>query len=266
MTTKKFQPKTRDELKELVTDETIYLGDIDTSLITYMKELFSFSKREDFSGIETWDVSHVKNMSWMFYGAKFFNHDISKWDVSNVTTMRGMFRDSQFNQDISKWNVSKVECMDTMFDSSKFNGDISNWDVSKVKDMRSMFGCSNFNGDISNWDVSNVTDMGAMFAYSKFNGDISKWNVSNVECMCGMFDHSKFNGDISKWKLRESVNTCNMLRECNILKITLPEELEHFKEEYNGKKNLIKTINDRLNHYDEDKLKCVLEYMIELGE
>ena len=33
---KKYKPQTKDELKELVKDENIYLGDIDTSLINDM--------------------------------------------------------------------------------------------------------------------------------------------------------------------------------------------------------------------------------------
>ena len=49
----KYQPKTKDELKQLCKDESVYLGDIDTSLITDMSELFAHSKRQDFSGIET---------------------------------------------------------------------------------------------------------------------------------------------------------------------------------------------------------------------
>ncbi|WP_366535041.1 BspA family leucine-rich repeat surface protein, partial [Campylobacter jejuni] len=64
----KYFPETKEELKALVEDESIYLGDIDTSKITDMSELFLYSKREDFSGIEKWDVSSVRNMSYMFYG------------------------------------------------------------------------------------------------------------------------------------------------------------------------------------------------------
>ena len=55
----KIQPVTNDELKILVQDESIYLGDIDVSLITDMSSLFYDSKRKDFSGIEAWDVSNV---------------------------------------------------------------------------------------------------------------------------------------------------------------------------------------------------------------
>ena len=61
---KKYSPKTKRELQELIKDESIYLGDIDTSLITDMSNLFDGSHvyRRDFSGIESWDVSNVVNM------------------------------------------------------------------------------------------------------------------------------------------------------------------------------------------------------------
>ena len=36
----KYKPQTKEELKKLVEDESIYLGDIDTSLITDMSNLF----------------------------------------------------------------------------------------------------------------------------------------------------------------------------------------------------------------------------------
>ena len=37
---KKYSPKTKRELQELIKDESIYLGDIDTSNITDMSSLF----------------------------------------------------------------------------------------------------------------------------------------------------------------------------------------------------------------------------------
>lgn len=79
-----FHPATYKELAELVKDEQIHLGDIDTSQIDNMRWLFCDSKRKDFSGIESWDTSKVKNMDSMFLGAKHFNADISGWNVANV--------------------------------------------------------------------------------------------------------------------------------------------------------------------------------------
>ena len=80
----KFTPKNKAKLKNLIKNKKIYLGDIDTRKITDMSKLFFKSKRKDFSGIENWDTSNVKNMRAMFYDCSNFNQNISNWDVSNV--------------------------------------------------------------------------------------------------------------------------------------------------------------------------------------
>lgn len=98
---KKFQPKTKKELQELV-DSFKNLGDIDTSLITDMSYLFSNANRADFSGIENWDVSNVANMRGMFENAKSFNQPLDNWDVSSVTDMSEMFECSA-QDPLPKW-------------------------------------------------------------------------------------------------------------------------------------------------------------------
>ena len=89
----KYKPSTKTELQELVKDESVYLGDIDTSLITDMSNLFDRSNvyRRDFSGIESWDVSNVTDMSFMFCLCVDFNYPLDSWDVSNVTDISYMF-------------------------------------------------------------------------------------------------------------------------------------------------------------------------------
>ena len=178
----KYKPKSTEELSALCDDKTVYLGDIDTSLITDMSGLFADSERKDFSGIETWNVSNVTFMRNMFAGAFNFNADISRWDVSKVEDMAYMFYwASKFNQDIGKWNTSKVTNMSGMFALAKnFNQPLENWDVSQVTDMSYMFfNAKNFNQPIGKWNVFNVTDMSGMFEFSRnFNQDISGWKLS----------------------------------------------------------------------------------------
>ena len=48
----KYQPKTKGELKKLCKNKSIYLGDIDTSLITDMSGVFSFPIAPTFQGLK----------------------------------------------------------------------------------------------------------------------------------------------------------------------------------------------------------------------
>ena len=67
--------------------------------------------------MNSWDVSQVTSMYYMFYGATSFNADISAAGMSSsVTGMKGMFfRASSFNADISGWDTSSVTDTSVMF-------------------------------------------------------------------------------------------------------------------------------------------------------
>jgi surface protein len=102
-------------------------------------------------------------MSSLFKDATQFNEDISRWDVSNVKSMSNMFYGAESFDNFGKplnWGekTKNVEDMAGMFGNAwKFNQDISDWEVSNVKDMSRMFvGATEFNQDISGWDVNNV--------------------------------------------------------------------------------------------------------------
>ena len=149
------QPKTRDELQEIIIRRIkddgpeCDLNDIDVSKIT--------------------DMSNLCSIDTQFYGDaifKNFNGDISLWNVSNVVDMCSMFSGcEEFNCDLSKWNVSKVINMSWMFDGCfKFNCDLSHWDVSNVTYMNGMFNeCQNFIQNLNKWDVSNAKETVYMF-------------------------------------------------------------------------------------------------------
>ena len=135
---KKYKPTTKAELKELVNDESIYLGDIDTSLITDMSGLFYESNRKDFSGINEWDTSNVISMRWMFLACYGFNQELS-FNICNVVDMEGMFGGCiRFNQVLS-FDTKNVVNMNAMFtECSSFNQFID-FDTKNVKDMSEMF-------------------------------------------------------------------------------------------------------------------------------
>ncbi|MDY4803899.1 DarT ssDNA thymidine ADP-ribosyltransferase family protein [Campylobacter sp.] len=214
----KYHPQTKDELKALVDDESIYLGDIDTSAIADMSSLFVkgydeddciiINKRENFDGIELWDVSNVTDMSEMFSGCENFNQPLNSWNVSNVTNMFRMFFGCEnFNQPLNSWNVSSVTNMNGMFwGCINFNQPLNSWNVSNVTNMKRMFwGCKKFNQPLNSWNVSNVTDMSEMFSgCENFNQPLNSWNVSNVADMSYMFfGCENFNQPIYNWNTDE---------------------------------------------------------------
>ena len=115
------RPTTKEELVEEINirihRSQFNLNDIDTSRITNMSSLFSgFNQNVD---ISCWDVSNVRDMTYMFYNCTSFNCDLSKWNTSSVTSTRNMFYYClKFDCDLSGWNTSNVECMKNMFDNS----------------------------------------------------------------------------------------------------------------------------------------------------
>lgn len=204
---KTYKPCSLQELKELVSDKSIHLGDIDTSLITDMTELFKDSTRKNFDGLETWDTSNVTTMKGMFCVAKYFNHPIGDWDVSKVEDMSYMFCEAPaFNQPLELWDVSNVRCMDSMFAwAYSFNQPIERWNVSKVKDMNKMFcKAAGFNQSLNDWNVSSVENMVQMFDdATSFNQPLDRWDVSKVKDMtCMFYGATSFRQPVTAWKLR----------------------------------------------------------------
>ena len=202
----KYKPKNKEELKTLIEDNNVYLGDIDTSLITDMSYLFRKTNRKEYSGIENWNTENVINMESMFAGLSQFNEPLYKWDTSKVNNMIGMFFScKEFNQDINSWNVSNVTNMANMFClCEKFNQALYKWNVSNVENMISMFaGAYNFNKSLNDWDISNVKYMLSMFnGAGSFNKPLNKWNTVKLESMSYIFYKAlMFNQDLSNWNL-----------------------------------------------------------------
>lgn len=252
----KYTPKTFQELKWLVDDESVYLGDIDTSLITDMSFLFSYSNRKDFSGIEKWDVSNVECFLSMFYACKTFNEPLEGWNVSSAIEMGAMFFGCKnFNQSLNNWDIRNVEDMDSMFiGCDSLNTSFENWpkiqNVSilafsglntkllglKINKVNGKFQPKNkyelnllvsdesvYLGDI---DTSLITDMSKMFievSRKDFCG-IESWDVSKVINMYAMFSRQKdFYADLSSWDVSKVENVESMFYGCKKFNGQIPK-------------------------------------------
>jgi surface protein len=190
------------------------LNSWDVSHITDMSSMF-FSAQSFNQSLSSWDVSHVTNFSQMFYGATNFNQNLSSWNTSSATNMSQMFGSAlKFNGNVSTWDTSNVTDMSWMFiQAQMFNKDLSGWNVSKVTNMSCTFCFTNaFTSDLSNWDTSNVTDMNGTFWLAfVFTSDLSGWNVSKVTNMNNMFNGAvAFNSELSAWNVNKVTNMHSM--------------------------------------------------------
>jgi surface protein len=168
--------------------------DFDNETIRIAVQLYLENEKEGeekYGHINTWNVSNVTDMSYMFSGAHSFNQPLSNWNVSNVTNMTSMFCDARsFNRPLNNWDVSNVTNMKCIFcNAISFNRSLNNWDVSNVTNMARVFNhAKSFNRPLNNWDVSNVENMYGMFCNaSSFNQPLNNWNVSNITNVTNMY-------------------------------------------------------------------------------
>ena len=239
--------------------------------------------------INTWDVSQITNMSYLFKGIKWFNGNINDWDVSNVTDMSYMFSGCiDFNRPLDKWDVSKVTNMGYMFYgcNSLFGynffmkrGDISGWNVSNVTNMEGMFAnCVDLKFSLNSWDVSNVTNMSYMFYNcTLFNKPLNNWNVSSVTNMSCMFYKCRdFNQPLNDWNVSNVTNMSYMFYGCKDFKQPLdnwdaskvtdyeisdlyeiPPIIRHLRKSVIS--NVIIIPRDKIQSFDETFLRLLLK-------
>ncbi len=92
----------------------------DLSNVDSMSGMFqNCSSLQGNTAMSKWETNTVRDMSFMFSGAKAFDQDITNWDVGNTTDMTGSFLGAEsFDQNLGDWNISQVGNMKDMFSSS----------------------------------------------------------------------------------------------------------------------------------------------------
>ena len=78
------------ELKLLCDDESVKLGDINVSAVDDMVDLFYGTKRKNFSGIELWNVAHVRHGLYVSEN-EYFNANLSGWNTSSKAELKTAF-------------------------------------------------------------------------------------------------------------------------------------------------------------------------------
>lgn len=162
------------------------------------------------------NLTHVTDMTGMFYNTQNFNGNLGGWNTSTITNMDSMFFNAQsfVGDGLDDWDTQNVTNMQSMFDHAKsFNADISSWDTGQVTTMESMFAeAFSFNQDLSNWDTGEVTNMNYMFVGAfLFNSNIVGWTTHKVQTMSGMFlGASAFDQNLGAWDIGVVTDMTNM--------------------------------------------------------
>lgn len=95
-----------------------------------------------FGYIGTWDVSLVRDFSYLFNNARMFNADLSGWSTRNATNMQGMFFGAKRfeGRGLHMWDTENVVDMTRMFYNARvFQNDIRGWRTDRVTNNLGMF-------------------------------------------------------------------------------------------------------------------------------
>jgi surface protein len=218
--------------------------------------------------LSSWDVSEVKDMSYMFIRCGIFNNGIKATtrvepsverslddEGDEVTYIVEEYREPQTIQprlldppehlSLNKWKTGKVTNMSEMFSKCKlFNDNLSDWDVTKVENMSGMFlNCENFTG------TDNVT-------FTK--NDIGKWNTESVTTMMNMFTNCvQFDANLTDWKVHNVEDMSFMFEECRSFNngANRPRNPE---EEQHSTPNVLKWITTKVTNMESMFKSCIL--------
>lgn len=145
-------------------------------------------------GLGGLDVSNVRDMTCMFYGAgQMTYYDIGNWNVSKVESMNHMFGDNfkLRSLDLSAWDVSSLRTIYCMFDDNvklRTIGDVSHWNTANLvdagawlNDSSSFVGDNTGTFDLSGWDTRNLKSTGEMLLHTSIRTlDLSGWTFDSI--------------------------------------------------------------------------------------
>ena len=235
-----------------------YHGDIDTSEVTNMNNMFSrrvegldpkclnTSSATDMSGmfagfqtedpdfeldLTSFNTTKVTNMSEMFSGCAVKKIDISSFDTSNVTKMNNMFSDSEISTiDISHFTipVSSYDDYCYMFMGCENLTSVklpSDW---KPTGLNSFFsGCTSLKSfDFNSFDSSELTDVTSMFSRCRALETVTIPQMNEITSINSMFEGctSLKSVDLSNINVQGITYFSELFKDCSSLEtVTLPE-------------------------------------------
>ena len=196
-------------------------------------------------GLETWDVSSIKNMSWLFgHDPKLVNFDVSTWVTSSVEDTRYMFGSTPVVElDLSNFDMSHVTRLGDMFNScSQLRVlNVAGWNLSNAGSLSGLFNqCPQLESiDLSNWTTTGVTNMSALFSGCSrlVTLDLSSFDTADVTNMGSMFSNCYQLQvlNMENFDMSNVTDKSNMFQGCNILQDVTLSPKHVFGSNYNDR-------------------------------
>ena len=221
----------------------------DAKTMSYMFYKCTNLKKLDLTSFKTIQMTHLNNMFASCTNLKEI--DLSSFVTKNVINMAHMFNkcSSISNLNVSNFDTSNVTVMLGMFEgtTSLEKLDLSNFNTSKVFRMGDMFrNCGVTELDLSNFDTSNTTEMSSMFqSCSKLEKvDISSFDTSKVKSFHYMFSGTSIQElDLTNFSTNTVTDTHNMFDSCKKLKTVYVNENWDLSNVTNSTKMFAANIN-----------------------
>lgn len=205
------------------------------SVLTAAEAMFNNNPNFTGTGLNTWDVSTVRNFGGFLAGCPLFNADISGWDMGNVYNTASMFRFSNspgtaaMTAAIQNWSfntsskstgtgtsVSANQLVDT---GANFIADgvvVNNWvkntttgaltQVATVVDANTLTLDDDVFGGLDSYRVFEGITMGGMFhRNNRVSQDLGAWQMTNCVDLGAFFESRgsnscSLNFDLSQWE------------------------------------------------------------------
>jgi surface protein len=140
----------------------------DLSGVTSLTQMFrNCSSLTGPDNIGDWNVANITSLLAMFFGASFFNQDISIWNTANVTSMTEIFAfATSFNQNLAAWSLNSVLALNNMLNSSGMD-------------------CMNYSSTLIGWNNNPTTpdnlSLGAFGMQYGTNAEAARDDLINVK-------------------------------------------------------------------------------------
>ncbi len=149
------------------------------------------------TGLDSWDITLLRNMSGFFINANLGTTNISSWDVSLVEYFNSTFSGTSMGStSLTTWDMGSALSINNMLRSSNaFTNanptSVAGWNVSSVVDFTQFSYITSGTVNVTSWDTSSGVDFSYFGARSNTrNQNLTLLDFSNAQIMDNFYAHN----------------------------------------------------------------------------